>query len=43
VPDSFGQPWLTALLFSFADGRRRTLLLLPNNTEADAFRRLRVR
>jgi hypothetical protein len=25
------------------DGRRRTLSLLPNNTEADAFRRLRVR
>ena len=41
--DSFAQPWLTALLFTFEDGRRRTLLLLPDNTDADAFRRLRVR
>ncbi len=41
--DSFAQPWLTVLLFTFEDGRRRTLLLLPDNTEADAFRRLRVR
>ncbi len=41
--DSFAQPWLTALLFTFEDGRRRTLLLLPDNSEADAFRRLRVR
>ncbi|MGH8489064.1 MAG: hypothetical protein ACREXS_09435, partial [Gammaproteobacteria bacterium] len=36
--DSFAQPWLTVLLFAFEDGRRRTLLLLPDNVEADAFR-----
>lgn len=36
-------PWLVALEFRAADGRRHDLLLLPDMLDADAFRRLRVR
>lgn len=36
-------PWLVALEFRAADGRRHALLLLPDMLDADDFRRLRVR
>ncbi|MGE0858274.1 MAG: protein YgfX [Gammaproteobacteria bacterium] len=36
-------PWLVALEFRAADGRRHDLLLLPDMLDPDAFRRLRVR
>lgn len=35
--------YLTALTLTLADGRRRHVLLLPDNVEANAYRRLRVR
>lgn len=37
------QPWLTVLVFRLADGRRRAAVLLPDNVEPQAFRRLRAR
>ncbi|MGQ0595485.1 MAG: protein YgfX [Gammaproteobacteria bacterium] len=41
--DSVVTPYLTVLLFKLADGRRRSLLVLPDNIEPETFRRLRVR
>jgi toxin CptA len=41
--DSLVTPQLTVLVFRLADGRRRSLLLLPDNIDPDSFRRLRVR
>lgn len=35
--------WITILNFRTTDGRRRSLLLLPDNIDGNAFRRLRVR
>jgi hypothetical protein len=41
--DSFVAAWLTVLnLRSVEDGKRYTLLLLPDNVAADSFRQLRV-
>lgn len=42
LPSSVVLPWLTVLAFSTASGRRRTLLLVPDRVDADAYRRLRV-
>lgn len=41
--DSLVTAQLTVLVFRLADGRRRSLLLLPDNLDPDTFRRLRVR
>jgi hypothetical protein len=41
--DSVVSPYLTVLVFKLADGRRRSLLLLPDNVEPETFQRLRVR
>jgi hypothetical protein len=43
LPNSLVLPWLTVLVFRLEDGRRRAVLLLPDNVEENAFRRLRVR
>jgi toxin CptA len=43
VGERLVQAWLTVLVFRLADGRRRALILLPDNVEAKSFRRLRVR
>ena len=37
------QPWLTVLQFRLPDRRRKSLILLQDNMDKDAFRRLRVR
>lgn len=42
-PGSLVQPFLTVLVFKLADGRNRSLLLLPDNCDPEAFRLLRVR
>lgn len=36
-------PFMTGLSFACADGKRRHLVLLKDNVDSDAFRRLRVR
>jgi hypothetical protein len=41
--DSLVTPYLTVLVFKLADGRRRSLLMLPDNIEPETFRRLRLR
>jgi toxin CptA len=41
--DSVVSPYLTVLIFKLADGRRRSLLVLPDNVEPETFQRLRVR
>jgi hypothetical protein len=41
--DSVVSPYLTVLVFKLVDGRRRSLLLLPDNVEPATFQRLRVR
>ncbi len=43
VGERLVQPWLTVLVFRLVDGRRRSLILLPDNIDAENFRRLRVR
>ncbi len=40
--DNLVLPWLTVLAFRLADGRRRSVILVPDNVPADDFRRLRV-
>ncbi len=40
---AFVQAWLTVIEFRLTDGRRRVLILVPDNIPADPFRRLRVR
>ena len=37
------EPWLTVLVLRRVSGRKVSVVLLPDNVEADAFRRLRVR
>ena len=41
--DSFAQPWLTALLFTFEDGRRRNASASVLSGSSNSVRRLRVR
>lgn len=41
--DSVVLPWLTVLIFKLEDGRRRSVVLLPDNVDVHSFRRLRVR
>jgi membrane-bound toxin of toxin-antitoxin system len=41
--DSVVLPWLTVLTFKLEDGRRRSVVLLPDNVDVHSFRRLRVR
>jgi hypothetical protein len=43
LTDSVVHPQLTVLCFKLADGRRRSAILTVDNTDPDAFRRLRVR
>jgi hypothetical protein len=42
-PGSLVQPFLTVLVFKLGDGRRRSLVLLADNCDPEAFRLLRVR
>ncbi len=37
------QPWLTVLVFKLPDRRKRSVMLLADNVDQDAFRRCRVR
>ena len=43
LPGCLVQPWLTVLQFRMPDRRRKSLILLQDNMDNDAFRRLRVR
>ncbi len=43
LPNCLIQPWLTVLRFRLPDGKRKSLILLPDNVDADVFRRVRVR
>jgi len=42
-PYSVVLPWFSALNFRLTDGRRRALLLMPDNIDHESFRQLRVR
>jgi len=41
-PGNLVAPWLTVLSFELEDGRRRSVLILPDNVPAREFRRLRA-
>lgn len=41
-PGNLVAPWLTVLAFELEDGRRRSVLILPDNVPARDFRRLRA-
>ncbi len=43
LPECLVQPWLTVLVFRMPDRRRKSLILVRDNVDADTFRRLRVR
>lgn len=42
APDTCVHPWMTVLNFRLGRWRRRTVLVLPDRTDADTYRRLRV-